>query len=338
MVGRRRARSATRLLPALIWTLCTLALGAPAHAATSGDPIYTLPRTSVLAEVGTDGRVRVTETHTFTWRQPGHGAYLDIPLASGVRADDIAVSEGDTAYRRGPDAAIGVDRPAGTYGTACCDADQQRVTWYFSAAPGSTRTFTIRYTLRGATTAFRDQAFLSLPVWGENWPQPLDLLRVEVRLPRDRHPGPGVLESAKEPALTVDATTRTATMTERGIAPGQARTVELAFPRGLLDDAPAGAEIDGGDGASRLEGLRTTSQTRTIVWIIVGAMNAVVLIMIVLAFVEARRDRRHGARSPGTGSRSPGGGYGGYSGTGYSSGYYGGGSSGSSGGGGGGAW
>ncbi|WP_336203965.1 DUF2207 domain-containing protein [Nonomuraea sp. LPB2021202275-12-8] len=322
----------------LICALCTLPLacGAPAQAATADDAIYTLPGTAVLAEVGADGRVKVTEKHTFTWRQPGHRAYLDIPLSSGMRAEDISVSEGDTAYRRGPDVAVDGDRPAGTYGTRCCDAEQQRVTWYFSAGPGSTRTFTVRYTLRGAVTAYRDQAFLSLPVWGEDWPQTLDLLQVEVRLPLGRGPGAGVLESAKEPALTVDATTRTATMTERRIAPGQARTVELAFPRGLLDKNPAGAHVESGSGGSRLAGLRT-AQSDTLAWVLIIIMMVGVLGLMLWGLVDHLMKRRRPSRSSGAGSRSSGSSYGGYSGSGYSSGYYGGSGGSSSGGGGGGA-
>lgn len=95
---------------------------APARASAAVDPLYSLSGTAVLAEVATDGRVTVTEKHTFAWHRPGRGAYLDIPLDSQTRVQDVSVSEGGTVYRRGPDAAIGVHRPAGTYGTACCDA------------------------------------------------------------------------------------------------------------------------------------------------------------------------------------------------------------------------
>ncbi|WP_327102901.1 DUF2207 domain-containing protein [Nonomuraea glycinis] len=308
---------------------------APARASAAVDPLYSLSGTAVLAEVATDGRVTVTEKHTFAWHRPGRGAYLDIPLDSQTRVQDVSVSEGGTVYRRGPDAAIGVHRPAGTYGTACCDAGRHRVAWYFSAAPGSTRTFTIRYTLRGAVTAHDDQAFLSLPVWGEHWPQQLDLLQVEIRLPRDRGPGAGVLESAEDSALTVNEATRTATLTERRIMPGQARTAELAFPRGLLDADPAAAEMAFGSGSARLDRMRTSFSDP---WVLgtIAVIGGSFLFLGGCALVSHLLSRRRAARSPGRGVHS-GGSYGGYSGSGSSGGSYGGGGS-STGGGGGGAW
>ncbi|MFF4625392.1 DUF2207 domain-containing protein [Nonomuraea jabiensis] len=329
-----------RQLLRLILALCALLLAgsAAAQAATHDDPSYTLPGTSVLAEVAADGRVAVTEKHAFTWQRPGHAAYVDIPLTSEMRVEDILISEGDVAYHHSPDTVGGADRPAGTYRTACCDADQQRVSWYFSAAPGSTRTFTVRYTLRGAVTAYPDQAFLRLPVWGKNWPRALDLLQVEIRLPRGGDPGEGVLESGKGSALTIDATTRTATMTERRVAPGQARTAELAFPRGLLDDNPEGADVVSGLGSILgIEGPRA-SLKHTIglaMMIIIGAAFAALMLA---GLVSEARERRRASRSPGAGTRPSGSSrhsYGGYSGGGSSSGVYSG-TGGSSGGGGGG--
>lgn len=319
-----------QLLMSILVPPALLLAGGAAH----DDPIYTLPGTSVLAEVTADGRVAVTEKHTFTWQRPGHAAYVDLPLTSQMRVEDISVSEGDVSYRHNPDTG-GVDRPAGTYRTTCCDAGQQRVSWYFAAASGSTRTFTVRYTLRGAVTAYPDQAFLRLPVWGENWPRTLDLLQVEIRLPRGRDPGAGVLESAGGPALTVDATTRTATMTERGIAPGQARTAELAFPRGLLDDNPEGADVVSGLGSVlRLGGpggsLKYTIGLAVLLLMVVGFVA-----LMVAGLVGVVRDHRRARRSAGTrptgSSRHS---YGGYSGGSSSSGVYGG-TGGSSGGGGG---
>ncbi|KAB8191823.1 DUF2207 domain-containing protein [Nonomuraea phyllanthi] len=239
-----------------------------------GDSLHTLPETTVPAEVAADGRVTVTEKHTFTWQGPGHGAYLEIPAGPETRVEDVSVSEGDTAYRRGPDTVIGVNRLACS--SACCENGQQRAAWDFSAAPGSTRT--IHYTLRGAVTVYDGQAFLSLAVWGGNWPQRFDLLRVEIRLPRDRGPGAGDLESADGPALTVDA----ATLTGRRIALGQARTAAVAFQRGLPDADRAGADLASGGGF---------------------------LIMLVSQLL----DRRRATRSQGRGAYS----YGGYSDSGY---------------------
>jgi uncharacterized membrane protein YgcG len=319
-----------RHLLMLILAPCAL-LTVGSAAAAHDDPIYTLPGTSVLAEVTADGRVAVTEKHTFTWQRPGHAAYVDIPLTSEMRVEDISVSEGDLAYRHSRDTA------AGTYRTACCEADQQRVSWYFSAAPGSTRTFTVRYILRGAVTAYADQAFLRLPVWGENWPRALDLLQVEIRLPRGGDPGEGALESADGPALTIDATTRTATLTERRVAPGQARTAELAFPRGLLDDNPAGADVASGlSSILRLDGPGR-SLKYVIGFAVTAIMGAILVAIVVAGLVSEVRERRR-SRSSGAGTRPSGSSkhsYGGYSGVGSSSGVYGG-TGGSSGGGGGG--
>ncbi|MGW0801413.1 DUF2207 domain-containing protein [Nonomuraea sp. NPDC002799] len=305
----------------------------------------------MLAEVGTDGRVEVTEKHTFTWQKQGHGAYLDIPMDSGVRVDNIALSEEGRAYRRGRVAAVGVDQPAGTFGTACCEAGQQRVTWYFSAGAGSTRHFTIRYTLHGAVTAYSDQAFVKLPVWGGNWSQTLDLLLVEIRLPRGGDGDQGVLESAKEPALAIDASARMATMAARHLTPGRTHTAELAFPRGLLDRTPGSATVRSGSGATHLSELRAMPtrapqaadqpiQISPFRWGGLILLALVILGGIVSLFVMGYRDRRADRRA----SHSSGAGvphatsYGGSSSGTSSGGTSSGGSPGSSGGGGGGAW
>lgn len=74
----------------------------------------------MLAEVTADGRVTVTEQHTFTWQRPGHAAYVDIPLTSKMRVEGISVSEGDVTYHHSPDTAGRADRPPGTYRTLPC--------------------------------------------------------------------------------------------------------------------------------------------------------------------------------------------------------------------------
>jgi len=234
--------------------------------AMADEPVYTLPDAKVIAQVAEDGSVKVTQELTFRFNDEGHGAYIDIPrpLLSGIT--DITVSENGRPYRKGPDAEIGVERPADTFGEKTCSVDgAHRVVWYFAAEPGSTRTFQVGYTMHRAVTAHSRHAFLQLPVWGENWSQTLDRLDVTVRLPRTGLAGETYLAKGYPDDVlkaTVDGSRQVTKATAEQVGGGQAVTLHLGFPAAQLDlPANPGSDypvrVGDGDGTAELDRLRS---------------------------------------------------------------------------------
>ncbi|WP_433435563.1 DUF2207 domain-containing protein [Nonomuraea sp. CA-141351] len=249
--------------------LIALGLGlvlAPAPAAAAA-PSYTLPKTVVTATVNGDGTVKVVEDHTFRFSEAGHGAYVDIPRLGGTEVENVTVGEGKALYHAEGTPELNVARPEETFAEGDCTDGPHRVVWYFSAEPGTTHTFRLAYTLRGAVTAYEKHAFLHLPLWGSGWKRDLDELRVSVRLPRAAKGGHqqyrayGRSDSGFKPALSKDK--RTVTGTARDVAAGHPVSLDLALPTAQLTDVTP----EKGTGAARLAKLEksvpeaaTTSQ------------------------------------------------------------------------------
>ncbi|MEU8248740.1 DUF2207 domain-containing protein [Nonomuraea sp. NPDC048916] len=230
----------------------------------AAEPHYTLPRTAVTATVNADGTVSVVQEHTFTFTAESHGAYVDIPRAAHVTVGDVTVSEDALPYRRGGVAEPGADGPDGGYTEQPC-AHSHRVVWHFTAAPRTTRTFRLGYTLRNAIIAYDRHAFLHLPVWGRYWPRDLDRLEVTVRLPRTEQAAGGVHEAFGQPArrltTSVGEAGQVTTATAQRVPRGHAAALDLVFPRERLDLPPLGSRNvqrrDGADGAADLATLRS---------------------------------------------------------------------------------
>ncbi|MEV1167658.1 DUF2207 domain-containing protein [Nonomuraea sp. NPDC049784] len=249
--------------------LIALGLGlvlAPATAAAAA-PSYTLPKTVVTTTVNGDGTVKVVEDHTFRFSEAGHGAYVDIPRLGGTEVENVTVGEGKALYRAEGTPELNVARPEETFAEGDCTDGPHRVVWYFSAEPGTTHTFRLAYTLKGAVTAYEKHTFLHLPLWGSGWKRELGELRVSVRLPRAAKGGHqqyrayGRSDSGFKPALSKDK--RTVTGTARDVAAGHPVSLDLAFPTAQLTDVTPKK----GTGAARLAKLEksvpeaaTTSQ------------------------------------------------------------------------------
>lgn len=253
----------SRLWTAVFVLLAVLTSATPALA---DDPHYTLPEAVVTAEVGDDGTVRVTQDLTFSFNGEGHGAYVDVPRFNMSTLSDITVSEAAHPYQKGPDAEIGVERPAGTFGEKTCSTSgAHRIVWYFDAAPGSTRTFRIGYTIRRAVTIHDEHAFLALPVWGRNWRQTLERLDVTVRLPRAGRKNEEYIAQG-DPADVLEATVggskQETKATAENVRGGRTVALHLAFPTAQLDLPANAASLTSsvrrmpGDGAALLEKLR----------------------------------------------------------------------------------
>src|SRR5262245_43623414 len=76
----------------------------------------------------------------------------------------------------GPGAPTDLERggPPGTFGTER-RGDEVRIVWRFQAA-NETRTFSLRYRIRGLAVAYDDVVDVNLKVWGDEWEQPLGRL------------------------------------------------------------------------------------------------------------------------------------------------------------------
>ncbi|MEU0569080.1 DUF2207 domain-containing protein [Nonomuraea sp. NPDC005983] len=289
---------------------------AGARLATTDEPRYTLPKTVIAATVRGDGTVSVVEDHTFQFTDEVHGAYVDVPMAEGTRISDVTVAEGATRYQRGGEPELGAEGPDGSYAeVACTDEGPHRVVWHFTAAPRTSRTFRVAYTLKGAVTAYDRHAFLHLPVRGRNWLRDLDRLQVTVRLAGDAG---GVHEAFGQPAgrLKASFTGPEATATAVNVPPGHAVALDLVFPRARLDlpgkpgsGQSAVVRKDGTDGSADLATLRAGGSLRApaqdngcdpatasaetdnplLNFAIIGIMGVLVLGVIVIVH---RRERR----------------------------------------------
>ncbi len=98
-------------------------------------------------EVQDDGSLHVTEQLTFDFDGYFSGAYRDIPLAEGVKARNVVVSEDGEEYEPGGATGLGsYDRP-GTFG-----AEQLEIT---EPEGGPTRGLPGRLALRGGVRGSR---------------------------------------------------------------------------------------------------------------------------------------------------------------------------------------
>jgi uncharacterized membrane protein len=153
----------------------TAALGL---AGTADARSFTLVQSDVRAEIGTSGNppgvVRVEERITVAFSGAYTFGFRDIPLRDGETIGGIAVVENRRAYVPGASTALEPGGPPGTFGIER-RGNGVRIVWRFQAADES-RTFSLRYGIRGLAVAYDDVVDVNLKVWGDEWEQPLDQL------------------------------------------------------------------------------------------------------------------------------------------------------------------
>ena len=101
-------------------------------------------------QVARDGSLLVDEVIVFEFDGSFSGAFREIPLREGESLDQVAVSEGDVAYRPGACAELGCSGQPGTFGTTRTDKGV-RIVWHYRAQI-EPRRFRIHYRLRGVPT------------------------------------------------------------------------------------------------------------------------------------------------------------------------------------------
>ena len=126
---------------------------------------FSLPKAEVYMKILPDGLVEAEENITFSFNGSFTFAYRDIPKGEW-ELFDVSVEENGVPLR---------------FELLNSGSDTQ-IKWYY-AAENETRTFTIKYKLRGAVKAYDDVAEFYWKVWGEEWGSDLDELYGWIELP-----------------------------------------------------------------------------------------------------------------------------------------------------------
>lgn len=218
---------------------------------------------TIRVEVQPDASLRVTEELTFDFTGNFSGAYRDIPLAGGVRATNVQVSEEGRRYQPGGNTTLGSYDRDGTFGAVPIKLPDDdggptagfRVVWHYSAQDEE-RTFTVRYDVTGAAVAHDDVVDVPWVVWGDQWEFWLEHLDAEIALasgsdepleawvkPRRLGADPGL--AAGSASVEIDR-----------VPEGKQTEMRAVFPRSAFRSV-AGARAEAGDG---LEAIRAEEQ------------------------------------------------------------------------------
>lgn len=219
---------------------------------------FRVDRADVRVELRDDASLRVTEKLTFDFSGDFTGAYRDIPLAEGVTARNVRVSEAGKAYRPGGATGLGsFDRP-GTYGAEQLQITEEdggptrgfRVVWHYRAN-SEERTFVVSYDVAGATRAYDDVIYVPWAVWGSQWEFWLDDLHAEIALAGGgAEPGEGWLRPrglGEEPELENGA----AFVDVERLRSQEEVDLMAVFPRDAVSSV-AGAQVEAGDGLEEI--------------------------------------------------------------------------------------
>ena len=154
---------------------------------------FTISKADVGVAVQPDASLKITERLTYDFSGNFSGAYRDIPLAAGVRASNISVSERGKEFNPGGKTALGSFDLPGTFGATGIrfngdsgDNDNKptqgfRVVWHYTATDEQ-RTFVISYDIEGAATAYDDVVDVDWAIWGDQWDFWLDDIDATVSL------------------------------------------------------------------------------------------------------------------------------------------------------------
>ncbi|CAN5133408.1 hypothetical protein BH24ACT23_BH24ACT23_11260 [soil metagenome] len=222
---------------------------------------FRVDRAGVTVEVRDDASLHVTEQLRFDFTGSFSGAYRDIPLAEGVRARNVSVSEAGEDFRPGGNTELGSFDLPGTFGATrlrFADAGDDepnagfRVVWHYQAVDEA-RTFEVSYDIEGAARAYDDVVEVPWAVWGAQWDFWLDDLDARIVLADgDEDPIDGWLRPRKLDEKP-DLTPGEASVHADRLAAGDETVLSAVFPRSAFSSV-AGAQSRDGDG---LEAIRS---------------------------------------------------------------------------------
>ncbi|NMB01466.1 MAG: DUF2207 domain-containing protein [Firmicutes bacterium] len=135
-------------------------------------------RLDIEAQVGADGVVRVTETHTVQFDGTFSGMFQWIDTSRGIKVANLVISEGGVPYTRLETDSPG---PVGTYFVRE-EANRVYVDWSF-VATDEVRKFQLNYDLHNVILKHNDVAEFYYKFVGDSWDQPRDYVRVTLSLP-----------------------------------------------------------------------------------------------------------------------------------------------------------
>ncbi|MCX6798991.1 MAG: DUF2207 domain-containing protein, partial [Candidatus Diapherotrites archaeon] len=265
---------------ALLLLLLLLA-GAATNAAAKS---YSLQKSDVRYTISTDGLVEAEEKITFNFSGDFSFAYRDIPKGAWS-INNVSVSD------------ITSGTPQPLQFELIDNGTDTRMRWYYSAH-NETKTFSLRYTLSNAVTAYNDVAEFYWKVWGSGWEVPLNELYGEIELPE-------AVNDAKEvyswghPAINgkiglVD--NKKLAFQAFGIPSGQWVEIRMAFPATLLKSR-ANAVVESGNGLQKIIDEEAGWQASETALGFIPIIFSIMTIAILALAVVLRKDRQKAGRA-----------------------------------------
>ncbi len=178
-----------------------------------------------------DGSMIVQEDREFTFQGSYSEVYRTFPLDGQARFDDFSVYEDGRPYARDESG------EPGTFWVV--DKRDERELQLFFSARDTTRTFSIRFTARGAVQGYEDAALLYYQLISDEWTKPIHDIRASITPPAGLDPGEtahwvhGSLEATSR--ITGDGTIEV----ELGRLPArQYLEIRALYPPGLFEGLP----------------------------------------------------------------------------------------------------
>lgn len=308
-MGRVIRRTLVWLVLAILVTFVALVVDAcqetPVSSGDSGKA-FQVDTADVTVAVQPDATLQVTERLRFAFAGSFTGAYRDIPLASGVTLQDIAVSDRvDGNYAAGARTGLGSYDQPGSFGTTELPTGHGiRIVWHYSAQEDGHRTFTLRYHVRGAAKAYGNALVVPWAPWGDQWTQWLNHLtaRTEIAKPASAGTGRPIQAWMRPDDLGEEPTVSDAgaSIDARRLKPGQQVALTAAFPPGAVRST-SGASKRSGDGlaitraaeAKAAEGGAVLRLASVVYHAIVPILVLWTALCGLVAFVLFRRSREH---------------------------------------------
>ena len=143
---------------------------------------YTIDRIDIQAELMHDGSLKIEETRTYSFHGSFSWADYLLPLKAATPGQslgtvkDFELSDGNSFYRESS------DKSPGTY-ILTLGSEKMHVKWFYRAQ-NETRSFTLRYTVTDAVTAYSDISDFCYQFVGRANEKQIGTVEVSIRLPQ----------------------------------------------------------------------------------------------------------------------------------------------------------
>ncbi|HET8629062.1 MAG TPA: DUF2207 domain-containing protein [Thermomicrobiales bacterium] len=217
----------------LVALAAPVGLGAPAPAA-SAEQAVRYNRFDVDIAIDPSGNFRVTETQAVAFLSGTfHTASRTIDMTNVVDIQNIALSEGGTAYSLTPTATNQAD----TFTTSRSGANL-KILWNYPPTSGATRTWTLAYTVIGGLRISPDTDVLDWVALPPGLAADVAASTVTVHLPGNVDQSKLQLDSRGAGARSTVVDPRTVRFTAGSVPQGKGLEIKVGFPHGLVSAAP----------------------------------------------------------------------------------------------------